>query len=207
MAIKSKNMEVVDVSWSSLKVLHESGTVLSGASLCIGLLDRQQLRQRGWWKQDLGVKKVNWFASFLFKVQVSTSSRCLGKGCKFYLILACVHSHMFHLYIDLYSFFMFSPGSLKSYLLNAFHALKSTKKSPLGYPYMFDGQNPSIFGRWNLPLRCLTRHLDLDLAGGHSSALPVDEDRARGWGWGYLKNQPRKFKDEFSKMEFLLTRK
>ena len=68
------HMEVVDVSWSSLKVLHESGTVLSGASLCIGLLDRQQLRQRGWWKQDLGVKRVNWFASFLFKVQASTSS-------------------------------------------------------------------------------------------------------------------------------------
>ena len=46
-AHKVIHMEVVDISWSSLKVLHESGTVLSGAALCIGLLDRQQLGPGG----------------------------------------------------------------------------------------------------------------------------------------------------------------
>ena len=29
-------------------------------------------------------------------------------------------------------------------------------------------------------LRCLTGHLNLDLTGGHSAALPVDED-GRAW--------------------------
>lgn len=168
-------MEVVDVSWSSLKVLHESGTVLSGASLCIGLLDRQQLRQRGWWKQDFGVKRVNWFASFLFKVQASTSSWCLGKGCKFYLILACVHSHMFHLY----SFFLDLLNHMAFFY--AFIMRLNQLINPPGYPYVWWSKS-MIFGWWNL-LRCLTGHLDLDLAGGHSPAVVVDEDRARKRGW------------------------
>ena len=149
-----KVIHMEDVSWSSLKVLHESGTVLSGASLCIGLLDRQQLRQRGWWKQDLGVKRVNWFASFLFKVQVSTSSRCLGKGCNFfYLILACVHSHMFHLY----SFFLDLLNQFKSWLFFMLLMRLNQLINPLCIP-LFDGQNPWFLGEicWDALLVTLT---------------------------------------------------
>ena len=71
----------------------------------------------------------------------------------FYLILACVHSHMFHLY----SFFLDLINQFKSWLFFMLLMRLNQLINPLCIP-LFDGQNPWFLGEicWDALLVTLT---------------------------------------------------